>query len=377
MDTTLVVFFSYGVSVREWIESGLFSREVEIYDRLAKIGVKTIFVTYGNETDNDYLQNYPDLRALPLYSRIKPSSSRWLTVAQSFLIPILFRKELASASLFKTNQVWGSWAAVAAKWMLGKKLIVRGGYEPYTFLRDSGASSIKRITMYVVCRVVYHSADIVEMATEEDRRTLQVRFGLTRRQIRVEPNVIDTCAFRPVNCVRGDVDRVLMVGRLDRQKNYKLALQALSGTNLSVTIVGDGTCRGEVETLADQLEVKVEFLGRVNNRALAEIYRNHSIYVMSSLFEGNPKTLLEAMSTGLAVVGTDVPGINNLIRNRQNGLLTPLKPESLRNAILELTDSGELRRRLGSEARKFVVANNSLDSRVLREREFLDSFERS
>ena len=84
IDTTLVVFFSYGVSVREWIESGLFSIEVEIYDRLAKIGVKTIFVTYGNETDNDYLQNYPDLRALPLYSRIKPSSSRWLTVAQSF-----------------------------------------------------------------------------------------------------------------------------------------------------------------------------------------------------------------------------------------------------------------------------------------------------
>ena len=142
-----------------------------------------------------------------------------------------------------------------------------------------------------------------------------------------------------------------MVGRLNPQKNYRLAIEALSGTNLSVTIIGDGDCRSQIETDAKDLQVAVRFLGQVSNHALPKIYNEHSIYVLSSLFEGNPKTLLEAMSCGLAVVGTNVIGISDLIQHGENGLLADMKPEALRNAILQLSNSQVLRKRLGGEAR--------------------------
>ena len=60
---------------------------------------------------------------------------------------------------------------------------------------------------------------------------------------------------------------------------------------------------------------------------MPQYYNRCKVYVLCSLYEGNPKTLLEAMACGCAVVGTNVLGIQEIIRHQENGLLVPEQPE--------------------------------------------------
>jgi glycosyltransferase involved in cell wall biosynthesis len=74
------------------------------------------------------------------------------------------------------------------------------------------------------------------------------------------------------------------------------------------------------------------------------------------LKEGMPLALLEAMSCGKAVVGSDISGINDIITHMENGLLVPPRdPEAIANAILTLLADKKLRTRLGQNARQRMV----------------------
>jgi len=63
----------------------------------------------------------------------------------------------------------------------------------------------------------------------------------------------------------------------------------------------------------------------------------------------------------LSVVGTDVPGIRELIRHRQNGYLCGTSPIEIRAAVQEVLSSRQLQREMGRNAREFAVANFSLE----------------
>src|SRR3546814_18364330 len=75
------------------------------------------------------------------------------------------------------------------------------------------------------------------------------------------------------------------------------------------------------------------------------------IFVLPSSYEGHPKTLLEAMACGAAVIGTDVPGIREVIEDGRTGLLCAPTAAALRDAIERLLSDEPLRRRLGGHAR--------------------------
>ena len=85
-----------------------------------------------------------------------------------------------------------------------------------------------------------------------------------------------------------------------------------------------------------------------------------AIFVLPSLYEGHPKTILEAMACGASVVGADSPGIRELIRHGKTGYLCGTDPQSIRVALEELLAHLTLRRELGSNARQYVVENYSL-----------------
>jgi glycosyltransferase involved in cell wall biosynthesis len=362
----ITLFFTYGVSLKTWAETGLLQREIRLYQELMRHnGVKVQFLTYGDTSDRQWETELGGIGLLPVYERLRKPESKILQLLQSILIPWVFRRELRKSDLFKTNQIWGGWVAVLAKWLYQKPLLARCGYEFYDFACKQGRSRAFRGVSYAISWLTYRSAQIIHVATEEDRKIVEQTFRVQRGLIEVRPNWMDTTQFSLR--VENSGERILFVGRLNDQKNVSLLLQALEGTNIGLDFVGEGELHQEMETEAQERNVNVQFLGRLPNDQMPGIYQTHLLYVLCSRYEGNPKTLLEAMACGCAVIGTDVPGIREVICHEESGLLVEESVESLRSAIIKLQIDPDLSQRLGQRARKQIVEHNSLEAAVERE----------
>ena len=97
------------------------------------------------------------------------------------------------------------------------------------------------------------------------------------------------------------------------------------------------------------------------------MYNKYFIYVLCSRFEGNPKTLLEAMSCGCTVVATNVDGINNIVENKINGYLVEEHEEDLRKILIYLKKNQTIQSIVGENARKYILKNNSFTTSVKNE----------
>jgi glycosyltransferase involved in cell wall biosynthesis len=171
------------------------------------------------------------------------------------------------------------------------------------------------------------------------------------------------------------------VGNLRKEKNQELLIKALatlqySPRGIRIVLVGDGPRRPNIQKLASDLGVedRVIFLGTRND--VPYLYGLFDIYCLPSRYEGLPLTLLEAMAARVPVIGTNVLGIREVIKHRENGLLVPDNdPETLARAILELINDSDQRRRYVETAcnhvaeryniRNFVRNYESLFERML------------
>ena len=111
---------------------------------------------------------------------------------------------------------------------------------------------------------------------------------------------------------------------------------------------------------ANELGLNVRFIGKVPNDKMPGIYQTYPIYIICSRYEGNPKSLLEAMSCGCAVIGTNVPGIQGIIEHEINGLLVKSDAKSLREAVLDLIKDKKKRERLAENACYYVRNTHSI-----------------
>jgi len=361
----LTLFFTYDVSLKIWAETGLLQREIRLYQELQKQGVAVQFLTYGDHSDRQWESELGGIQLIPVYEHLPRPHSKILRLLQSFVTPWVVRNELRRSDLFKTNQIWGSWVAVLAKWLCWKPLLVRCGYEFYDFALKTGQSLGYRVFGFLISWVAYNSASLIHVATTADKNFVIEVFKVACSKIMVRPNWIDTEQF---SCFpRSNSKCLLVVGRLTDQKNLKLLLQALSNTNIAINVIGEGELHGELVQVAKKFGIDVRFLGRLPNDQLPAMYQTHPVYVICSRYEGNPKTLLEAMACGCAVIGTNVPGIREVIQHEKSGLLVEDSVESLRSAILRLMDDEGLRSRLGEEARRQIIEENSLEAAIQQE----------
>jgi glycosyltransferase involved in cell wall biosynthesis len=151
--------------------------------------------------------------------------------------------------------------------------------------------------------------------------------------------------------------RLLFVGRLAAVKDLATLLHAVAlavpdVAQLQLSIIGDGPMRASLETLAVELGITnhVRFHGQ--QLETAGYFSSTDLFVMSSISEGLPMSLLQAMSVGLPAITTDVGGMAEVLRLSDSGLLVPAGDASAyAKAIVRLAQDGELRDRLGSNAR--------------------------
>lgn len=203
--------------------------------------------------------------------------------------------------------------------------------------------------------------------------------GVPAKKIRTIANGIDVQAFErgqplpAISVIGGKV--VGMVARLDLQKGFEYLLRAIRELcnifyALTVVIVGEGPDRKAIEDMVKEygLQSNVVLAGQQSD--MPGVYAAMDIFVLPSLNEGLPMTILEAMAASRPVVATRVGAIPSVIKDGENGLLVdPRDTDGLRNAIASLLADPNLCRRMGERAHDWVSANYTSDAMALKYRE--------
>ena len=170
-----------------------------------------------------------------------------------------------------------------------------------------------------------------------------------------------------------DESTIIMVGRLNRQKNYHMAIEGFSiiseqYPNICLKIYGEGELRqdiqGEINEMA--LSHRVELMGRTND--VEKKLSTAMLYLLTSDYEGMPNALMEAMAAGVPVVATNCPcgGPRELIHSKNEGILIRVNDsKELADKLRELIENRELRLKLGENAKK--RANEFLPEHIMKQ----------
>jgi len=301
---------------------------------------------------------------------------------EALVLPFVERKRFRRCSVLKAVHLTGAIPCLMAKLLYGIPYVLSYGYRYDKFAaleKKWGAWLLAKMLAPVAIKL----ADAVMVPTEELKNYVRSCGG---RKVEVIPNGVDIGRFTPGKREEGRGKRglqLLFVGRLEKQKNLKTLITAVSKleilkkkirdrvskTLISVKLVfiGSGSLEAELTVLAQKLDVDFQVRAPVVNDKLPEVYRQADIFVLPSLIEGHPKALLEAMSCGLACLASNITGVNEIIVNGKNGLLVEPTVDGIAEGLRKLIESPGLRGKLGKEARETVV--EKFDKKKLMERE--------
>jgi len=344
----------------------MLDREVSLYRSLRPHMQNIAFVTYGNAEDLRYADILGDIKVVCNRYGL---SQRWY----ASLLPLLYPLLLRGPSIIKSNQLPGAEVALKVAKLFGRKFIARCGYLHSDFMeRKHGAKSIEAKQARVLERKVFTDADRVVVTTPIMSKTVKEHYQLPEERVRVIPNYVQCDLFSPNQRDRCSTRQICFVGRLDEQKNLFALLKAIKGLDVELVIVGSGPLGERLQEEVSRSRLPVRFLGNVLHQRLPEILNSSVLFILPSLYEGHPKVLLEAMACGVPVIGTDVPGIRELIYHRETGYLCGTSSVEIREAIKEVLSNGDLRNSIGSNARGFVVENFALEKILEMELAILD-----
>jgi rhamnosyl/mannosyltransferase len=163
---------------------------------------------------------------------------------------------------------------------------------------------------------------------------------------------------------------VLFVGRLVPYKGVDVLLDALTGLDAVALVVGEGPARAGLEDRARELGVSshVRFLGSVDDRELAALYRACDVFVLPSVTrqEAFGVVQLEAMAAAKPVVSTDLgTGVGWVNKDGETGYVVPPRDaRALRDALAQLLNDSGLQKSMGEAAAKRIRSSFTLERMI-------------
>jgi glycosyltransferase involved in cell wall biosynthesis len=237
--------------------------------------------------------------------------------------------------------------------------------------------------------------DRIVVLSQQQLKEIHERFGVGRKdQFLIIPLGLDLKAFgkwqerraifRQELGAKSDDVLVGIVGRLSEIKNHELFLQAAAlvkqlrmqkpGAQLRFVVIGDGTLRGRLETLAKSLGVAEDLLFAGERRDPENFYPALDIVALTSRNEGTPLTLIEAMANARPIIATAVGGVGDLLGDatssdqsapyiiRARGISTPPSdPRAFAAGLVRMLEDPTLCREIGERGLQYVATNYSKD----------------
>jgi len=357
----LALFFTVGISLETWQKIGNLDREIRPYNLLAKDFEKVYFITYRGKEELEFKKVLTgNIEILPKKFPFLPS------LVYAFLIPLIYQKELKEVDVYKTNQITASPPAVLAKWFYKKKLVVRCGYEWLKFSEKRNKPLWKIKLIYLTEKIAYKSADEIILTSKEDKEFVEKRFKIPSSKIEVIPNYIDVDLFKPLDIPK-EKNRIIFIGRLEEQKNLFNLIEAITNLPAKLVLVGSGSLKEKLKKFSKEKKANVEFKKNIANEKLPEELNKSEIFILPSLYEGCPKTLLEAMACGLSCIGTNVEGIKEILKHKENGYLCKTDVNSIKKAISEVLNDKALQQEISQNAKQTILENFNLEKVIKKE----------
>lgn len=370
----LTLFLSNGGSLERWEREAILSREMLLYLHFIETGVfSRVQVFSYSARDRGYAKRLAATD--PRYNRISiiaPRRYHGTSAIRSALWglwgPVRHRREIARSAALKTNQISGSWAAILSRILTKKPLVLRMGYLLSRRFAKNGHSMRARLAAAVekwgfgrAARILVTSEDVAGQLAED---------GLAERTV-LTPTYVDVSLFKPKSEYRFE-EPLVTVCRMTPQKNLENLIRACARTGRSLTLYGKGELEPVLRALAAETGANVNFAGLVANDQLAARLREHSVFVLPSFHEGLPKVLIEAMASGMVCVGSNIPGITDMIEDGVNGyLIDGFEPDDIAAALDRV--HRERNPAVGAAARRSVEEIFSLEAYARREAGIYDS----
>jgi glycosyltransferase involved in cell wall biosynthesis len=227
-------------------------------------------------------------------------------------------------------------------------------------------------------RMIYGMLDMVTSPTETAVKLLNV-VGLKKKAVAVSCG-IDLNRFNPNNdgtAIRAKyslptIPTLLYVGRLDKEKNIDVLLQAFSlitqKVNAHFVVAGKGAEKERLEALSSSLGIadKVTFAGFVEDRDLPNMYRIASCFVIGGIAELQSIVTMEAMASGLPVIAVNAMALPELVKHEKNGYLFEIsEKEKLAEYMFKILSNDSLQKEMAQNSLEIIqkhAIENSLST---------------
>ncbi|MGA2121552.1 MAG: glycosyltransferase family 4 protein [Methanoregula sp.] len=229
-----------------------------------------------------------------------------------------------------------------------------------------------RLIAYYTKKVL-DGADLIYAISKNIKDHIMSDFAIPETKVRYLPFGIDTDLFSPLPGLRREDSPSIEIfsnrGFFPVYDNETLilgfALAYQKNPALRLTLKGDGPLERVSRELVSSLGLPdvITFRQKTAYADVPNDYRRADIFITTSVSDGTPVSILEAMASGLPCIATTVGGIPEWIENNKTGLLIPPRsPEAVASAILSLAADPALRSHLGSAAREMIVKNGQWNS---------------
>ena len=356
----VAVVFTFGYSLDTWNSSGTLEKELKPYLLLNKLyNIEFTFITFGDKTDRHINTGTSNINVIPVYEMINKSKYKFVNYMKSFFVPFMVKSQLSDINIIKQNQLLGSWVSIILQRLLRKPLIVRTGYDMYEFsILENKKWHIKKLYK-LLTYMSLKSSDLYTVSSKCDKDFLQKNFN--GGNILIRPNWVNK--YPSVKFNSRARKKIITVGRLENQKNFKSLIESFQSSTFEIDIIGDGSQKNLLQSIASEYNVKVNFLSNIQNDEIIALLKKYKYFISTSLFEGNPKSMLEALSVGCIVFASNIKNHREIIKNGVNGFLFELDNNNLRK-VFEENHEHDLIEEISHNAQKIINKSNSIDKLV-------------
>ena len=356
----VAVFFTWDYSLKTWNESGTLARELKFFSEIKKQkDVSFSIFTYGGEEDYILGIEHGISNVYPFYLN-KYLKNKILRILTSFLLPLKVSRKVKNVDIIFQNQLLGCWIPILIKQIYRKPLIIRTGYDMLEFaLLDKKPRYI--IFLY---RLLTYTAvkfcDYFTVSSKSDLERFKHNFPKYKNKFLLRPNWVEVDNLNLLS--NRNKNKIITVGRLVNQKNFNFLISEFKDTKetLEIDIVGSGPNEEELINLAKINNVKLNLLGNYKHEDLLELLKQYTFFITSSIFEGNPKSLLEAMAAGCVVLASNIDNHKEIITDSQNAFLYDLSSGQLFEKFQQVNNSVELLTEVSINSYKHVREEYSI-----------------